>query len=147
MGDSTSLSDPRDNATKHGAHSERYVSPIADEVKAELLDTVPYLASPAFAEAVDSYAWKVAQVRLIRDWLDRQQGGAIDTRGRTRTAGRTLDTLERSLAAERSKLGLDPKSAAELMRSGLSIEARSAYEALLDEGRRLALREGSTDDR
>lgn len=94
------------NAQTHGAFSARTVSPLAAEIRADLLADVPRLASPSLRGAVDSLCWVEAQLRLLRDWLDQRQGGAIDGKGRLRSAAKLWSDLEARADSLRSKLRL-----------------------------------------
>src|SRR5207249_6578202 len=51
-------------AVRHGAHSERLVAPLAEQVRADLLAAAPWLESAAFESAVAAWSRVEAQVGL-----------------------------------------------------------------------------------
>ena len=99
---------------KHGAHSERLVGPLSDELLesiGELVDGTP-AAIPTFAAARGVLARKLARLTLVVEWLE--EHGWIDDDGDVRAAAdlevRLLHSVEKSL----DTLGLTPVSAAKL---------------------------------
>lgn len=137
-------------AVTHGAHSERRVGPLAEQIARELLadpDTPPHVREPVFAAAVTAWARTEAVVRLLWAWLEERdilaaltdltteqeeqetRKGSATRKTTIRHIGSVLDTLRRyeTLAAsQRGKLGLDPASAARL---GRDLAARRYLDA------------------
>lgn len=98
----------------HGAHSERLVGPLSEELLASIDDLVEGTpaAIPTFAAARGALARKLARLKLVAEWLE--ENGWIDDHGKVRAATdleiRLLHSVEKSL----DTLGLTPVSAARL---------------------------------
>ncbi len=125
-------------AEKHGAHSERKVAPLADEIEAELPAIAPWAGRDAFAPGRRRYARAAAVAELL--WRYVAEHGPLDDDGKPRPA---LDALAKweSIAANRgAALALDPASFAKLI-GALTLasgpEAESMVDALAAEGRRI----------
>lgn len=93
---------------RHGARSERHVTPVAEELVAGLLEDRPDLAQ--YPEALEAWARAEARALLMAgaDFLD-EDGHPINPRDVAR--------FERLAADARARLGLDPKSEADLHKS------------------------------
>ena len=101
-------------AVRHGAWSERRVAPLADQARTRLLDVAPWLASPAFAPAVEAWARAEARVALVDTYVAEQ--GPLDENGKPRPAIELLIRLERLALTLRQAVGLDPASRARIER-------------------------------
>lgn len=98
---------------RHGAGSERKVSPIASRLAAELAETAPWTSRPAFAASVAAWSRAEARVSLVAGWLD--EHGLLDPDGEPRGAAAFLVKLESQAANLRARLGLDPAALAGLL--------------------------------
>jgi hypothetical protein len=97
----------------HGAWSERKVQPLAEHYAATLTTAAPWVAAPAFAGTVASWAWAEGQAHLLRAYVD--EHGHLDADGEERSAVRTLDRIEARLAKLRDQLGLNPTALSKLL--------------------------------
>lgn len=123
-------------AEKHGAYSDRAVTPIADRLAAELLDQVTWVRRDAFAPAVAAWSRAEAMVQQVVAWLDER--GLLDEDGEPRSATNLLLRLEATAANRRSELGLTPQSFARLLQATADQPgAAEERERLLAEARRL----------
>lgn len=104
-----------DLATKHGAHSERLVAPVAARLAAELAVDAPWTARPAHRAAVAAWARTEARLQLVAGWLD--EHGDLDDDGRPRPATLLLDRLESRVARLRHELGISPLGHARLLQA------------------------------
>lgn len=102
-------------ALKHGADSEREVTPVAEALAVELVQVAPWCQRAAFAPAVAAWSRAEAQVQLVMAWLDHH--GLLDDGGEPRRAATYLLRLEASAAHRRSELGLTPTAFAKLLAS------------------------------
>lgn len=123
-------------AEKHGADSPRRVGPLAAELAAELVESAPWVARPAYRATLAAWCRVEAQLRLVSEYLDRV--GLLDEDGRPRPATNLQDRLESRAAKLRSQLGLDPMSLSRLMLTVSAVErahlARGgSLDGLLDE--------------
>lgn len=128
-------------ARKHGAWSDRKISPIAAELLADvdqLLADDPdlaHLTSPVFRPALRAWARTEARVELVAAWLDERTDGALpgdlDADGEIRPAADLLTRLEGQALKHRAQLGLDPTSMARLRRDAGSARASFDLAALL----------------
>ena len=101
-------------SVRHGAFSERRIAPLADRARSGLLDAAPWLASPAFAPAVEAWARAEARVALVDTYVAEQ--GPLDENGKPRPAIELLIRLERLAFTLRQAVGLDPASRARIER-------------------------------
>jgi len=126
-------------ALKHGAHSPRQLRPIAEAIAAQHRAEARWTATPAFATAVESFAWAQAQAVVLRAYLD--EHGMLDDAGQPRPAAALLGKVEGRLLRLRGALGLDPQSLGSLLTKAASVAATTgddgALEALRAEGRAL----------
>ena len=146
-------------AVRHGATSQRLVSPVAQAVKEAILadPKLPdYLRQPMFAHALDAYCFAEAQCIKLREYLttldldealtdttitdeDETFGEGSATKhsiSRRRESAQELARRYEAHAANlRSKLGLDPASAAKLGRNlvAAGIDVAQAMAAMPDE--------------
>lgn len=100
---------------RHGAFSERAVSPLAARIVDQLFTDSPWLATPAFRLTVLALARAEAQAELLHRWLD--EHGPLDDEGRPRPAMAALDSTERRADRLRQGLGLTPSAWAALHRA------------------------------
>jgi len=124
---------------RHGARSERKVSPLAEAASASLVEVAPWCASPAFAPTIASWSWAEGQAALLRAWTD--EHGLLDEDGQPSGAAAMLERVERRLVKLRAELGLSPQSLGQLLSRAASIASATgdvaALEALRAEGRRI----------
>jgi hypothetical protein len=114
-------------ATVHGAHSDRKLRPIVDELLEGLADAAPWTSAPVFAPTREAWAWAEAQCVLYRQHFDTTAivGGDAEPVGLA-----TWDRVERRAAAKRTELGLSPASLARLLSSLSAIDGPAAKEGL-----------------
>ena len=122
----------------HGATTEKYVGPLAEQIVEALLndpDCPPHLRKTIYRPAVNRWARAEAEAKLITDWLsdfsieqalsevmttretgEHKKGGhSTYTRSvRVAAALGSLDRAERRAMLAGAKLGLDPASAVAL---------------------------------
>lgn len=127
---------------RHGAHSPRTIQPLAELFASSLLEVAPWAASPAFAGAVQSWAWAEAQAQVLRAWITEHDLVDVGEDGATEPAAfRMLDRVEGRLAKLREGLGLTPLSLGKLMAAAATVAAATgdteSLRALHDEGRRI----------
>jgi hypothetical protein len=122
-------------AEKHGAYSERRITPLAEQASSELVEAAPWLNAPAFASAVLAWSRVEAQVALVGAWL--AETGPLDSDGKPRSAAEFLVRLERLAADLRGRLGLDPASRARIERDLAAGVRDLDLTSQLAEGRRL----------
>lgn len=125
-------------ATRHGAHSERHVGPLAEQIATALLadpDTPQYLREPSYAATVRAWSRAEAVVDLLWRWLEQHDLDAAltdvtstdedTTNAKGRSSKRTTSRHVESVLAQlhrhevramnlRSRLGMDPLSRARL---------------------------------
>jgi hypothetical protein len=99
-------------AVKHGADSERFISPRAEALRAWLVEVAPWCALPTMRAEVEAWAWAEARLSLYREWIDTR--GELDADGNAPVAVDRLDRLEETAARRRAALGLSPISWAKL---------------------------------
>ena len=99
-------------AKKHGAYSDRIVTPLAASVANDLMADLPYLQDPSYREMVLEFARTVVRAELIEQWLD--ENGEIRDDGTVTPAAIYLVRVKGHLASMASRLGLDPLSRAKL---------------------------------
>lgn len=95
---------------KHGARSERMISPAAARIANELMESYPRLRE--YRGAVLEYARVDAQVELLQAWVD--EHGAIDDKGESTGANNTLLKTRKHLLNLADRLGLTPLANARL---------------------------------
>lgn len=100
-------------SVKHGAASPRLVSPIAERLAADLVESAPWAGGRQFAETVRAWAWAQAQCVLLHEYLDVH--GVLDDRGVPRPAVGLLERVETRAASLRGELGLSPLALARLL--------------------------------
>ncbi len=104
-----------DLALKHGAGSERRWRPLAEQIRAGIVDQAPWLNRPAFAGAIEAWSIAEAKCRLVDDWLD--EHGLLTEGGDVRNAALLADRLHSRASTLRGQLGLDPLSFAKLLQT------------------------------
>lgn len=116
---------------KHGAHSERKLRPLVDELLEAVHGLAPWCSSPVFAPTVEAWAWAEARAITYRRHFD-EVGMSLDAEDPPRGLDQ-WDRAERRAASLRAELGLSPSSLTKLL-SGLSAidgpAAQSGLEAL-----------------
>lgn len=126
-------------STTHGARSDRKVQPLAEHYAGTLATTAPWVATPAFAGTVASWAWAEGQAHLLRAYVD--EHGHFDAEGEERSAVRTLDRVEGRLAKLRDQLGLNPTALSKLLATAAATAQvtgdYASVAAIQAEGRRL----------
>lgn len=100
-------------STKHGAWSDRKVSPVAQRYETTALQTVDYLADPSYRPALSAWARTEARIELLEEWLD-EHGMVDDETGQVRGAANLLARFETQAARQRERLGMDPLSRAKI---------------------------------
>ena len=126
----------------HGARSPRFLEPVAEQIRTELLatDDVAYLRAPRFAAAVRAWAVAEAKVALIGKWVDGMSIEQAAESGQGKTSPlELLRKWETTAQGHRSRLGLDPVSAARLGKDVAQGRAADAA-AILTEAREQAER-------
>jgi hypothetical protein len=112
---------------RHGAHSQRAVTPVAEMVAQLVVQVAPALSVPAYRFSVDLFSRAYAKVLLLEAELDRV--GVTDDNG-----GPREELLKQSQAASRlamqllREMGLTRKVAAELQLD-LAVAAQAAVGA------------------
>jgi hypothetical protein len=101
-------------AARHGAYSERLISPAADAIRDWLVGEVPRLAAARYAPAVRRYAWLEAQLLAVEEWLDGRP--VVDESGAPAGAFDLQMRLVHQVAKQAERLGLDPVSETRLAR-------------------------------
>jgi hypothetical protein len=110
---------------RHGAWSDRRVSPIAEEVLESVLDdpACEYLRAPRFAAELQAWSVAEARCRLLETYIVRlaEEAGADDGVGdlgdeRVRAAWSLLNRFEARAMSGRDRLGLSPLSSARIGR-------------------------------
>lgn len=99
-------------AFKSGAHSARFVDPLAVELAEGLIADQPGLAR--YPEVVMAWGRAEARCALLADWTARV--GLIDELTGELRGGKHIAQFERLASDLRARLGLDPRSEAELSR-------------------------------
>ena len=108
-------------ALKHGARSRYTLEKRAAEVREELTELLsrdlPGLTA-ADAPLVDLAVDVTAQLRLIREYLQRTSGGSlIDLRGRPRSCANLYMSLLRQATTIFDRLGIGPAARAQILSS------------------------------
>jgi hypothetical protein len=93
-------------ALVHGARSERHLTPLAERFEADLRESAPWTARPAFAAARRAWAYAQAAAELHRRHFDKV--GMYDGRGKPRPGLQNWDRAEVTAKNLRRRLGLDP---------------------------------------
>jgi hypothetical protein len=121
-------------ALKHGAYSEGFMQPLADDLSQDLLERRPDLAT--YPEAVSAWAYAETRAAIWRMLLDR--GGLVDGNHDVREKWlKELRADERRAAEERRNLGLDPASHARLMRERAEATSKAIdLDSIRERGRR-----------
>lgn len=89
---------------RHGAWSDRKVSPIAERYLTTAVETVDYLQDPSYLPALSAWARTEARIELLEDWL--AVHGMIDAEtGEVRGAANLLARFESQAAKQRERLG------------------------------------------
>ena len=98
-----------DLALRHGAHSERKVQPIADELAASLCAVRRTSTSPSTGtRSRRGVGPRAERVVLLTAWCD--EHGLVDEDGKATGAANLLEKVERAAARCRERLGMDPRS-------------------------------------
>lgn len=125
-GMATRWTDENTAALKHGAWSERKISPVAAEMLTAVLDMAEsdpqfeHLRTPMFRPALRAWVRCEARIERLATWLDDKQSetspGDIDADEELRPAAQLLLRLEGQALKHRAQLGVDPASLARLRR-------------------------------
>ncbi|WAC54262.1 hypothetical protein [Gordonia sp. SL306] len=99
-------------ALKHGARSERMITPLAAKIGNELLEQHTRLRDPLYREAVLEYARVLAQVELLQTYVD--QHGMWGEDGKTTGAADYLLRVRKHASNLADRLGLTPLANARL---------------------------------
>lgn len=110
-------------STQHRAYSPRTVDPLAEEIRAAVLEdpATDYLRAGRYAPALWAWARAEAQVQLLTEYLAARGEETGDGVGdleqdRVKTAQLLLHRAEARALSGRRALGLDPLAAARLGR-------------------------------
>ena len=107
-------------STRHGAWSDRKVSPVAERYLATAVETVDYLQDPSYLPALSAWARTEARIELLEVWLD--EHGMVDDEGKVRGAANLLARFEAQAAKQRERLGMDPLSRAKIRQMSASTQ-------------------------
>ena len=107
-------------STRHGAHSDRKIAPIAARWVEVALAQCAYLNDPSYEPALLAWARFEAKVDLLHDWID--EHGVIDNAGQATAAAKLLPVYEGRAASLRATLGMDPVSRAKLQRDAAATQ-------------------------
>lgn len=109
-------------AKKHGAYSDRVVTPLAAEIYNAVCLARPDLQASEMLPAVMAYARTEAQLEILTAHVD--QHGAIDPEtGEPTSAEKYRLKIDTQAANHRTRLGLDPLSKAKLGKDIASTQA------------------------
>lgn len=97
---------------KHGAYSDRVITPLAAEIANVVCEARADLQAPEMQPAVLAYARSEAQLELLTAYVD--EHGAVTDAGELTSAEKHRLRLDTQTANHRSRLGLDPLSKAKL---------------------------------
>ncbi|MEV6894262.1 hypothetical protein [Kribbella sp. NPDC051137] len=111
-------------STRHGAHSQRRVDPLADELIAATVESAPFLAEPSFGPALRAWARAEARCALLDEYLT--EHGLLDGDGEPRPAADLMTKMENLALKHRTRLGLDAASRAGIEASLTSTAASQA---------------------
>jgi hypothetical protein len=126
--DAEPFEEGNDAARKHGARSPRLLSPIADDLKAELARVAPWTAMEQFRLDVEAWAWAEASCRLYREWFD--VNGVIDDEGQVPAAHAMWQRSEATAREARVRLGVSPSAWAKLLSTLGSSDGEAAVRAI-----------------
>ena len=104
-------------AVTHGAHSERLVGPVAEDVAAEVeqLCSGTPAGEDQFAAARAVLARKLARLRMVGEYLETNHGGSpLTHKGGVLKAAQFELSLLASVEKSLTDLGLNPAAAAKL---------------------------------
>lgn len=120
---------------RHGAYDHAEIQPLAEKIETVLVDEHPWLSAASFQGTLRSYAWAEAQIALVRSYLSKWPGGAVNGRGDVKPAAEYLERVERRAMELRRELLLSPKSQAALRvnAAGTGLDLAKAF-AELDSG-------------
>ncbi|MCX2965607.1 hypothetical protein [Gordonia aquimaris] len=97
---------------KHGARSERMITPLAEVIGNSLLEQHSRLRDPLYREAVLEYARVLAQVELLQAYVD--EHGMFREDGTTNGAADYLLRVRKHASNLADRLGLTPLANARL---------------------------------
>lgn len=100
-------------AKRHGAYSERVITPLAAEIANAVCAARPDLQAPEMQPAVLAYARTEAQLEVLTAYVD-LHGAIDDNTGEPSGAEKYRLRIDTQAANHRSRLGLDPLSKARL---------------------------------
>ncbi|WP_174553825.1 hypothetical protein [Rhodococcus marinonascens] len=107
-------------STRHGAHSDRKIAPIAARWVETALAQCAYLNDPSYEPALLAWARFEAKCDLLHEWIDTH--GIIDDGGQATAAAKLLPIYEGRAASLRATLGMDPVARAKLQRDAAATE-------------------------
>lgn len=126
-------------ARRHGANDPDALTPLADEIRTELVAEAPWLDRPAYTGALRSLSYAEAELLLRRRWIS--EHGLVDDDGNDRPGSDRLERAEARAARLRDALGLTPHSQASLLSKLASVAVAGGddggLEALKAEGARI----------
>ena len=106
------LQEGHELSMRHGAYSERKVSPVAERFAETALEQVDYLRDPSYSPALWAWARTEARIEILETWLD--ENGMILDDGSVAGAANLLARFEAQAAKQRERLGMDPLSRAKI---------------------------------
>lgn len=112
----------------HGAHSERKLRPLVDQLLEGLAVAAPWCGGAAFAPTVEAWAWAEARAITYRRHFD-SVGMSLEADDPPKGLEQ-WDRAERRAANLRAELGLSPSSLTRLLSGLSSIDAPAAQSGL-----------------
>lgn len=109
---------------KHGARSERMITPLAAAISNDLMRHHEHLQDPLFRDMVLEYARVAAQVDLLQAYVD--ETGTLERNGDVRNASEFLLKTRKHYASLANKLGLTPEAQARMNRDNALSEAATS---------------------
>jgi hypothetical protein len=113
---------------RHGAKSERQLSPLVDAFLEHLAEVAQWSTLPAFRPTVEAWAWAEARAELYRRHFDDVGLGLVDEEPPPGLA--EWERAEGRAQRLRAELGLSPSSLTKLLRGLSSIDGPAATAGL-----------------
>lgn len=123
-------------AKKHGAYSDRVITPLAAEINNAVCLARPDLQAPEMQPAVMAYARTEAQLEILTAYVD-QHGAINEETGEPTAAEKHRLRIDTQAANHRARLGLDPLSKARLGKdiASTQVDLVALYAQMLAEGK------------